>query len=342
VAAAARLTWPLPADTAIEAQHPDQIAGIPVAQFAQVLQPLCAQLREVAGASKRDAAAGSSSAEGGAGGSAAAADAEKPAAAGASRPKLPVRAARADGAGGSASRAVSARSASAETWTELCGPNDAADVQEYRQSLQKLREDLCRMFLKIGFPLSNLHLRQTLHRLKVSEMQVAPFSPTRPNMDEAAKAAAQEAEGSLATLSCRLVVVVIGLAGAGKTSLIHRLLDLPPVGAFDCATTKCRIIDGEARGIPVRFIDTPGLEIGFDAQQTNRFKMIGAAPLASAQHVHVCMRARFDVATGAHQSIRVSCEVGAHGCVASRRANQCGCAVRIALPCCAERGACRF
>jgi tRNA U34 5-carboxymethylaminomethyl modifying GTPase MnmE/TrmE len=149
-------------------------------------------------------------------------------------------------------------------------------VQEYRKSLQQLREDLCRMYLKIGSPLSTLHLRQTLHRLKVSEMQVAPFSTTRPNMDEKAKAAAQEKEQQGEPLKSRLVVAVIGLSGAGKTSLINRLLDLPPVDPFEGGTKKCRVVDGEARGIPVRFIDSPGLRLGFQAQQTNRFKMIGA------------------------------------------------------------------
>lgn len=264
--------------------------NLPVTQFAQILAPLCRQLHDVAAASRggngqavssraqASEGAGSSS-QAAAAGSSGAGTSEGASGSGTgalTRPRLPARANRSGdgGAAGGSARGAS-RTASAETWTDLCGPNDSEDVKEYRMKLQQLREDMCRMYLKIGSPLSTLHLRQTLHRLKVSEMQVAPFSPSRPNMDEKAKVAAQEKEQAGEPLKARLVVAVIGLSGSGKTSLINRLLDLPPVDPFDGGTKKCRVVDGEARGIPVRFIDSPGLELGFSAQQTNRFKMIG-------------------------------------------------------------------
>jgi hypothetical protein len=114
-----------------------------------------------------------------------------------------------------------------------------------------------------------------------TNLQVAPFPPSRPNaVGKATEAAAAiEAARPPPPLDQRFVVAFIGLKGSGKTATIHKLLGSGEVDPFDGATQKLCAIDGAVHGIQFRFIDSPGLEVGQDSVLANRSKLIGVPSL---------------------------------------------------------------
>lgn len=262
----------------LESRLGEQAHEIPVTQLATALQPLCEQMQVMrpqvlAAEAEARAAAGGGDASG----------AQQPSAAGSSagtvaRPKLPARTPR-SGAAGSAgpAGAVSGRSAPAE-WPSIYGPDEAADVRKFREILQQVRVNTCRAFVKTRIGMNSVNLRHTLMRLRTAEQQAAAFS-RRPNVEDLARDTAQKLEAAAAPFEQRLVVAVIGIRGAGKTALIRKLLGLDALDPFEGGTKRVQVVDGVARGMPARFIDTPGLDIGFDAQQSNRSTMLRATPL---------------------------------------------------------------
>lgn len=112
---------------------------------------------------------------------------------------------------------------------------------------------------------------------------MAPFPASRPATGRLAAIAAtaeEEAAGG-APLNVRFVVLFLGLRGSGKTATINRLLGLEDDSdPFNGGTDEIRVIDGECHGISLRCIDTPGLELGLDAEPANKRKLSGTHRLA--------------------------------------------------------------
>jgi predicted GTPase len=114
-------------------------------------------------------------------------------------------------------------------------------------------------------------------------MQLAPFPSSRPSAKELAAQTAKDLEAQTppAPFSERFVVCLLGLQGAGKTSTINRLMGKDATDPFKEDTRGgCKIIDADLHGIPFRFIDTPGLEIGTEAERANKRKLDGVRCLA--------------------------------------------------------------
>lgn len=259
----------------MEARIGDQINNIPFTDLAGALLPVCEQMQVL----RPQVLAAEADAQAAAGGTdAAPAKAASGAApsGGAARPRLPARAPRAASGAAAAAGAVAGRPAPSE-WATIYGPDEAGDVRKFRETLQQVRVDTCRAYIKSGIGMTSVNLRQTLMRLRTAEQQAAAFS-RRPNVEELARETAQQLEASDAPFGQRLVVAVIGIRGAGKTALIRKLLGMDALDPFDGGTRRVQVVDGVARGMPARFIDTPGLDIGFDAQQSNRSTMLRAAP----------------------------------------------------------------
>jgi predicted GTPase len=107
-------------------------------------------------------------------------------------------------------------------------------------------------------------------------MQLAPFPSSRPSAKELAAQKAKELEAlePPAPFPERFVVCLLGLQGAGKTSTINRLMGKDATDPFEESTRGgCKILDAELHGIPFRFIDTPGLEVGTEAERANKRKL---------------------------------------------------------------------
>lgn len=111
-------------------------------------------------------------------------------------------------------------------------------------------------------------------------MQVVGLPVERPNATTLATDAAREAESTdpPAPGDTRIVVAFFGLKGAGKTATIKKLLGEEEVDAFDGGTKRVKVYDGQVKGVKVRFIDSPGLDIGADADTNNRKTLLGARP----------------------------------------------------------------
>ncbi|KAI8469532.1 MAG: hypothetical protein J3K34DRAFT_279073 [Monoraphidium minutum] len=141
--------------------------------------------------------------------------------------------------------------------------------------LHGIRVNLIRVAKRLGYDHDNGIVKQVLYRFYLAEKLKEPFRKGVRRPDPAVLAAREalrleEAEGPASPLDLRIRILVIGLAGAGKTQLIRSLLGGPladdggagaggEVDAFDGATTKVQVLEGRVQGVTLTMIDTPGL-----------------------------------------------------------------------------------
>jgi hypothetical protein len=166
----------------------DEASVFDTNDMAMVLQPICEQLHQLVRdqasrssvrPSAASAAADSGAQPGNASGAPPGGGGGNGTGAGAMRtgglPMLPtrgVRGMRGPGRLGGMAAGGGGQSAAAEAWTGLSGPNESDAIKKFRSSLLDLRVSVIRWFTKLGYPATNPMLKQTLHRLELSEQQV--------------------------------------------------------------------------------------------------------------------------------------------------------------------------
>ena len=161
--------------------------------------------------------------------------------------------------------------AATTVWTDVYGPEEPRARQQLRKAIQDLRVEAFRGFFKLRLPSTNAQLRQVLYRLTISERMAAPVpsGTTRPATEQLAMEEAQRLEGISAPFKNRIVVVLIGASGTGKTSLINRMFGKTATDPFTDCTNTIKVHDGDVFGIPFRFIDTPGMSVDSEGTASN-------------------------------------------------------------------------
>ncbi|GBF93385.1 hypothetical protein Rsub_06423 [Raphidocelis subcapitata] len=155
-------------------------------------------------------------------------------------------------------------------------PEEPEATQKLRVQLHGIRVALIRVARRLGYDHDNGIVKQVLYRFYLAEKLKEPFRKGVRRPDPAALAAREatrleEAEGPDSPLGLRIKILVIGLAGAGKTQLIRSLLEgpladkaapggaIPAVDAFEGATKRVQAYSGCVCGVELTLIDTPGL-----------------------------------------------------------------------------------
>lgn len=166
-------------------------------------------------------------------------------------------------------------------------PNEEASdespkVAKIRKQVQEFRTNIYRAALRLRYPIRSTMIQQVMFRLGMAEKihLESSQSGSRVQGDAEGKAQADaermEVLGSPLDFSC--TVLVLGMAGVGKTSTLHNLLGIEPLSGYH-PTDGVQILRGEVSGIGVTFIDTPGLHPGPSAMGEN-LKILHAAKRA--------------------------------------------------------------
>lgn len=158
-------------------------------------------------------------------------------------------------------------------------PEEPQNVRELRRKVQQTRVLLVRAALRLGATARSSIVQQVIYRLDLAERihhpqrsQAAQRTRGAATFEAAVEeATAQEARGPTEALAVRMTVLVVGPLGSGKSETIASLLDGQGAGsgAAPAATNKVRVVEGSVRGIPCRFIDTPGLNPAASQLATN-------------------------------------------------------------------------
>eukprot|EP00877_Chromochloris_zofingiensis_P013738 jgi/Chrzof1/8618/Cz03g17170.t1_TOC120[v5.2] len=127
-------------------------------------------------------------------------------------------------------------SSNAATNTSVIDPKETEATQHVRQKVHNIRVALIRAASRLGYNHDNGIVKQVLYRLYLAEKLHAPVRKGVRRPDPAlvaAKEAArlEEEQGPTSLLDLDVKILLIGLAGTGKTQLIHSLLREPPSAA---------------------------------------------------------------------------------------------------------------
>lgn len=125
-------------------------------------------------------------------------------------------------------------------------------------------------------------IQQVMFRLGMAEKIHLESQQQQGDVEGRAQAEAERLEvlGEPLDFSCK--VLVLGMAGVGKTATLHNLLGIEPLSGYH-PTDSVQILRGEVNGIGVTFIDTPGLNPGPSCQADN-LKILHAAKRAFQKH----------------------------------------------------------
>lgn len=213
---------------------------------------------------------GTKSAGGGAGGSSSEPTGERDApgtgasTAGAAAPQLPPRPV-------VASQVAAAAPAAAAPATPV---EESEKVKKVRRQVQAFRTNIFRAALRLRYPTRSAMLQQLMYRLNMAErihLQSAPGAgPQDP--EGQAQMDAERAEVLHEPMDFSCSVLVLGLSGVGKTTTLYNLLGMEPLSGYH-PTDSVQVLRGEVSGIPVTFIDTPGLQAGPGAMAANLKKL---------------------------------------------------------------------
>lgn len=164
-----------------------------------------------------------------------------------------------------------------------------------RERMQSFRIRMLRIALRFGQNQRNSVVSQALHRMDMAEQMklggsVTGSTPSTAARGQAAQAALEDAqhleelrhngtpqqqEGSM--LDVELTVLAIGKTGVGKSTTLNSLFGTNlHVDHFDRGTGKAQLVSGEAAGLRVTVIDTPGLSGSAESIRDN-YKAIGQA-----------------------------------------------------------------
>lgn len=151
-------------------------------------------------------------------------------------------------------------------------------------AVQKFRTDIYRIALRMKYPTRASVMQQMMYRLGMAErIHLGTAAGPQRGIEDLAQMEAERAEVThQPPLDFGCTIMVLGLQGTGKTATIHSLLGRPqPVGYRE--TSKVEIIRGDVAGIPLTFIDTPGLEPSAGAIGSN-LRRLHAAKRAFNRH----------------------------------------------------------
>ncbi|KAK9809626.1 hypothetical protein WJX73_008770 [Symbiochloris irregularis] len=137
--------------------------------------------------------------------------------------------------------------------------------------LHKLRVLMVRASVRLGQSAQHQNVKQFLYRLNLAESIKFNHSPNDASArnSNAVFSEAEEAEGDgpnaqapFTPFPLNTTILVIGPVGGGKSSVINAMLGQHAcdTSATTACTKKVRAVEGRYREMPMRFIDTPGLQ----------------------------------------------------------------------------------
>jgi hypothetical protein len=167
-------------------------------------------------------------------------------------------------------------------------------VRKVRDQVQAYRTNIFRAALRLRYPTRSTMMQQLMYRLSMAErlhLQQDAGSSGADNEAAASRALAdaerfEVLQNEPLDFSC--TVLVLGLAGVGKTSTLHSLLGNEPLSGYH-PTDSVQVLRGEISGIPVTFIDTPGLQPGPSALASNLGKLQAAKRAWNRHRPHAVM-----------------------------------------------------
>jgi hypothetical protein len=161
-------------------------------------------------------------------------------------------------------------------------PEEPESVKRVRRQVQAYRVGIFRAALRLRYPTRSSMIQQMMYRLGAAERIHLRADPADPDAAGEAHAAAERAEVLAEPLDFSCTVMVLGLAGVGKSAAIRALLGLPEPAGY-APTTGVQVVTGEVSGVRVTFLDTPGLEAGPAAAASN-LRRLHAAKRAWNRH----------------------------------------------------------
>eukprot|EP00891_Asterochloris_glomerata_P006308 jgi/Astpho2/6308/fgenesh1_pg.00090_%23_4_t len=168
-------------------------------------------------------------------------------------------------------------------------PAEDPKTQALRAKVQALRVLLVRIAMRLTQSLSSSVVQQVNHRLDLAERLRIPRSgPARPQsglQDAVVEGQKLEQDGPGELLPLEVTVLVIGPKGVGKSSTINSLLgeNRAPVSHTGEGREGIRMYRGDFEGIPLRLIDTPGLEVS-QAEMGSNLEKLGKIKRAYKKH----------------------------------------------------------
>ncbi|GIL48193.1 hypothetical protein Vafri_4877 [Volvox africanus] len=142
-------------------------------------------------------------------------------------------------------------------------------VQRVQRAAHEIRVRLIRAATRLGLSSRSDQIAQFLQAIERSERMVGAQhykGSRRVDLIAAAEREARALDASEPPHSLisglRIKIMVLGMTGTGKSELINSLLDRPAAARtspFREATRRVQVVRGTHNGIPITFIDTPGL-----------------------------------------------------------------------------------
>ncbi len=185
--------------------------------------------------------------------------------------------------------------ASAAAAVSAGGPGQSAPMppldpklQKVRAQVQSFRTNIYRAAMRLRYPVASQMINQVMFRLQMAEKihletHAAGVAQTGGDLEGEALEEAERLEGEGGpALDFSATVLVLGMAGVGKTATLHNLLGIDPLSGYH-ATESVQVLRGEVNGIGVTFIDTPGLNPGPSSQSSN-LRILHAAKKAFNKH----------------------------------------------------------
>ncbi|KAG2429457.1 hypothetical protein HYH02_014039 [Chlamydomonas schloesseri] len=193
---------------------------------------------------------------------------------------LPPRPAAASAPAATMAAPAAAAVAAAPAADAVVDPSEDRRVQRVQRTAHDIRVRLIRAAARLGLTSRSEQVAQFLQAIERSERMVGAQhykGSRRVDLMAAAERearAAEERDPAAAPIGgLRVKILVIGMTGTGKTELINSLLNKPAGGrtnAFREATRRVRAARGDHNGIPLTFIDTPGLHASAARTADNR------------------------------------------------------------------------
>ncbi|KAG2490023.1 hypothetical protein HYH03_011488 [Edaphochlamys debaryana] len=164
--------------------------------------------------------------------------------------------------------AAASAAVSATPENEVVDASEEKRVQRVQRQAHDIRVRLIRAAARLGLSARSDQVVQFLQAIERSERMVGAQhykGSRRVDLIAAAERDARAADAREPPLSqiqgLRIKIMVLGMTGTGKSALINSLLGRTAsrTNAFKEATRGVRVVRGDHNGLPLTFIDTPGL-----------------------------------------------------------------------------------